>query len=217
MVTADLLGGPAECTQRASLRITVSSVREGEVVRRDRERDERLLARIGTGDAGALGELYDAYGRIVFAVIYRMLADPEAAEEVAQDVFHSVWRRAKGYDTARGAVRTWVLAIARNAAIDWQRTRGKRAQREVDLDAAADLPADASVEGQVIAGLRAERIQQAVRALPAEQRDVLALAFWGGLTQTEIARRTGTPLGTVKSRVRLGMEKLRQQLKEAGS
>ena len=118
---------------------------------------------------------------------------------------------------ARGAVRTWLLAIARNAAIDWRRTRGKRAQREVDLAAAADLPAAASVEGQVIAGLRAERIQQAVRTLPVEQRDVLALAFWGGLTQTEIARRTGTPLGTVKSRVRLGMEKLRQQLKEAGS
>lgn len=172
------------------------------------------MARIGSGDAGALGELYDAYGRIVFAVIYRMLASPEAAEEVTQDVFHSVWRRARDYDTGRGAVRTWLLAIARNAAIDWRRTRGKRLEREVELDAAAAVPEDSSVEGQVMANVRADRIREAVRSLPREQRDVLALAYWGGLTQAEIAHRTGTPLGTVKSRVRLGMEKLREQLAE---
>ncbi len=172
------------------------------------------MARIGSGDAGALGELYDAYGRIVFAVIYRMLASPEAAEEVTQDVFHSVWRRARDYDTSRGAVRTWLLAIARNAAIDWRRTRGKRLEREVELDAAAAVPEDSSLEGQVMANVRADRIREAVRSLPSEQRDVLALAYWGGLTQAEIAHRTGTPLGTVKSRVRLGMEKLREQLSE---
>jgi len=174
--------------------------------------DEALLERIAAGDAGALGELYDAYGRTVFAVVYRMLADPEAAEEVAQDVFHAVWRRAGGYQRDRGAVRTWLLAIARNAAIDWRRTRGKRVEREVELDAAAEMRADAGVEDSVLLSLRAERVREAVRILPAEQRDVLALAFWGGLTQTEIAERTGTPLGTVKSRVRLGMEKLRQYL-----
>ncbi len=174
--------------------------------------DEALLERIAAGDAGALGELYDAYGRTVFAVVYGMLADPEAAEEVAQDVFHAVWRRAGGYQRDRGAVRTWLLAIARNAAIDWRRTRGKRVEREVELDAAAEMRADAGVEDSVLLSLRAERVREAVRILPAEQRDVLALAFWGGLTQTEIAERTGTPLGTVKSRVRLGMEKLRQYL-----
>lgn len=176
--------------------------------------DGPLLTRIGSGDAAALGELYDAYGRIVFAVIYRMLASPEAAEEVTQDVFHSVWRRARDYDTGRGAVRTWLLAIARNAAIDWRRTRGKRLEREVGLDAAAAVPEDSSVEGQVVANVRADRIREAVRSLPSEQRDVLALAYWGGLTQAEIAARTGTPLGTVKSRVRLGMEKLRELLGE---
>lgn len=181
---------------------------------RDKGTDERLLDRIAAGDADGLGELYDAYGRIVFAVIHRMLASPEAAEEVAQDVFHSVWRRAGDYRRDRGAVRTWLLAIARNAAIDWRRTKGKRVERDVELDAVASLSADASVEVQVMASVRAERIREAVRALPTEQRDVLALAFWGGLTQSEIAQRTGTPLGTVKSRVRLGMEKLRQHLAE---
>lgn len=175
------------------------------------------MGRIAAGDAGALGELHDVYGRTVFAIIYRMLASPEAAEEVAQDVFHSVWRRAADYRRDRGAVRTWLLAIARNAAIDWRRTKGKRLEREVDLDAAATAPAESSVEDTVLVSLRAERVREGVRALPAEQRDVLALAFWGGLTQTEIAERTGTPLGTVKSRVRLGMEKLRQHLAEAAT
>lgn len=146
-----------------------------------------------------------------------MLGDAEAAEEVAQDAFHSVWRRAGDYRRERGAPRTWLLAIARNAAIDWRRTKGRRLERETELDAAAALPSAESVESSVLGGLRAERIREAVRALPPEQREVLALAFWGGLTQTEIAGRTGTPLGTVKSRVRLGMEKLRRQLEEEGA
>ena len=182
-----------------------------------RRPDEQLLACIAAGDALALGDLHDAYGRTVFAVVYRMLSSPEAAEEVVQDVFHSVWRRAGDYQRERGAVRTWLLAIARNAAIDWRRTKGKRMEREVELDAAASRPSESSVEDTVLMTLRAERVRDGVRALPAEQRDVLALAFWGGLTQTEIAERTGTPLGTVKSRVRLGMEKLRQLLAEAAT
>lgn len=176
-----------------------------------------MLQRIAAGDAGALGELYDAYGRTVLAVIGRMLESPEAAEEVAQDVFHSVWRRAGDHRPDRGSVRTWLLAIARNAAIDWRRTKGKRVEREVELDIAATRPSDSSVEETVLTSLRAERVREGVRALPPEQRDVLALAFWGGLSQSEIAARTGTPLGTVKSRVRLGMEKLRQHLAEAAT
>lgn len=172
------------------------------------------MARIAAGDAEALGRLYDAYGRIAFAVVYRMLSSPEAAEEVVQDVFHSVWRRAADFRRERGAVRTWILAIARNAAIDWRRTKGRRIEREVDLDAAAALPGGGEVVEEVMMTLRAEHIRAAVRLLPTEQRDVLALAFWGGLTQSEIASRTGTPIGTVKSRVRLGMEKLRAALAE---
>ena len=152
------------------------------------------------------------YGRIVFGVLYRLLGAPEPAEEVTQDAFHAVWRRAATYRSDRGAVRTWLLAIARNAAIDWRRTKGKRIEREAAIDEAAELVEETRVDDRVIASLRAERVREAVASLPHEQRTVLSLAFWSGLSQTEIAERTGTPLGTVKSRVRLGMTKLRDRL-----
>ncbi len=180
----------------------------------DKADDARLIERIAAGDAEALGELYDRYGRVAFGMVYRMLPGPEAAEEVAQDAFHAVWRQARSYRSDRGSVRTWLLAICRNAAIDWRRTKGKRVEREVAIDAAADLLSDARVDERVVTALRAERIRAVVAELPADQRDVLALAFWGGYSQSEIAARTNTPLGTVKSRVRLGMNKLRERLAE---
>ena len=171
------------------------------------------MARIAGGDPVALGELYDRHGRTVFGVLYRMLGAPEPAEEVAQDAFHAVWRRAGSYRGDRGSVRTWLLAIARNAAIDWRRTKGRRVEREAAIDEAAELVEDTHVDERVIASLRAERVRAAIAALPDEQRVVLSLAFWSGLSQREIAERTGTPLGTVKSRVRLGMAKLREGLR----
>jgi RNA polymerase sigma-70 factor (ECF subfamily) len=181
------------------------------VVPADKE-DVMLVERIAGGDAEALGDLYDRYGRVAFGMLYRMLPGPEAAEEVVQDAFHAVWRRASSYRPERGAVRTWLLAISRKAAIDWHRTRGKRTEREVSIEGAADLVADGKVDERVVDALRAERVRNAVAELPAEQRDVLSLAFWGGYSQSEIAARTNTPLGTVKSRVRLGMTKLRERL-----
>ena len=191
-----------------------SSGGSGVVVATDKAgEDAALLARIAGGDPDALGELYDRYGRVVFGVLYRLLGAPEAAEEVTQDAFHAVWRRAATYRADRGAVRTWLLAIARNAAIDWRRTKGKRIEREAAIDEAAELVEEIRVDERVIARLRAERVREAVASLPEEQRIVLSLAFWSGLSQTEIAERTATPLGTVKSRVRLGMTKLRDRLK----
>ncbi len=171
--------------------------------------DGRCLKRIAKGDAAALGELYDRYGRVVFGVLYRMLGSPEAAEEVAQDAFHSVWRNARTYRPDRGSVRTWLLAISRNAAIDWRRTKGKRVERETLIEEAAGLVVETLVEDRVGATLRAERVRAAVALLPNEQRQVLTLAFWGGLSQREIAARIGAPLGTVKSRAHLAMSKLR--------
>lgn len=175
--------------------------------------DTVLVARIARGDPVALGTLYDRYGRTVFGVLYRLLGAPEPAEEVAQDAFHAVWRRAATYEADRGSVRTWLLAIARNAAIDWRRTKGKRIEREAAIDEAVEFIEDTRVEDRVIANLRAERVRAAVALLPDEQRVALSLAFWSGLSQSEIAARTGTPLGTVKSRVRLGMSKLRDRLR----
>src|SRR5438132_1328684 len=119
-----------------------------------------LVERIAGGDAEALGDLYDRYGRVAFGMLYRMLPGPEAAEEVAQDAFHAVWRRASSYRPERGAVRTWLLAICRNAAIDWRRTRGKRSEREVSIDTAADLIADGRVDERVVDALREERVRE---------------------------------------------------------
>jgi RNA polymerase sigma-70 factor (ECF subfamily) len=191
-----------------------SSIPGTDVVTSDKaDVDGALVARIARGDPAALGELYDRHGRTVFGALYRMLGAPESAEEVAQDTFHAVWRRAGTYRADRGSVRTWLLAIARNAAIDWRRTKGRRADREAAIDEAAELVEEIRVDDRVIANLRAERVRAAVASLPAEQRVVLSLAFWSGLSQSEIATRTSTPLGTVKSRVRLGMSKLRDQLR----
>ena len=170
------------------------------------------MSRVAGGDADALGELYDHYGRVVFGVIYRMLGSPESAEEVAQNAFHSVWRQAGAYRPERGSVRTWLLAIARNAAIDWLRSKANRVSRETVIDESFALVDELRVEDRVIASLRAQRVRAAVASLPREQREVLSLAFWSGLSQTEIAQRTGAPLGTVKSRVRLGMARLREWL-----
>jgi RNA polymerase sigma-70 factor (ECF subfamily) len=175
--------------------------------------DRDLVARCAAGDADALGLLYDRYGRVVFGVLHALLPSPEAAEEVVQDAFHSVWRRARDYDAARGSVRTWLLAIARNAAIDWRRTRGKRAQRERPLE---EMPerADPSADDLVERAVRNARVRDALATLPAEQREVVVLAYYLGYTQEEIARRTHAPVGTVKGRARLAMSKLRRTLAE---
>jgi RNA polymerase sigma-70 factor (ECF subfamily) len=174
--------------------------------------DRRLMSRVAGGDADALGELYDHYGRVVFGLIYRMLGSPESAEEVSQNAFHSVWRQASAYRAERGSVRTWLLAIARNAAIDWRRSKANRKDRETAIDESLMLVDELRVEDHVIASLRAQRVRAAVASLPREQQEALSLAFWSGLSQSEIATRTGAPLGTVKSRVRLGMARLREWL-----
>lgn len=172
------------------------------------------MSRIARGEPDALGELYDQYGRVVFGTLYRMLGSPEVAEEITQNAFHSVWQQARSYRPERGSVRTWLLAISRNAAVDWRRTRGRHVDRETAIEKAAELVDEIRVDEHVIASLRAERVRAAVALLPREQRDALSLAFWSGLSQSEIAERTGTPLGTVKSRVRLGMARLRERLAE---
>ena len=140
-----------------------------------------------------------------------LLPSPEAAEEVVQDAFHSVWRRARDYDASRGSVRTWLLAIARNAAIDWLRTRGKRGERERPLEEVSER-ADPAAEALVERAVRGDRVRAALAALPPEQREVIVLAYYLGYTQEEIARRTQAPVGTVKGRARLAMTKLREAL-----
>ncbi len=170
------------------------------------------LRRAARGEAEALRRLYERYSPVVFAVALRILANRSEAEEVVQETFLEVWRRAREYDPRRGPAIAWMITIGRTRAIDRLRARASQdrtlAQTEV-APAAAFSPMELA-EGRETR----ERVQAALATLPAEQRRVLELAYFEGLSQSEIAKKTGDALGTVKTRVRLGMEKLAAVLAE---
>ena len=181
--------------------------------------DGALLQRIAAGDEHALGALYDRWSPLVFSLCVHVLGDEDEAEEAVEETFWQAWRQAARYDTTRGAVSTWLTTIARSRALD--RLRAKRRRQE---DAISDLSetkraaveesarrGDDPASGAEVSERRA-LVRQALLALPPEQREVLELAYFRGLSQTEIAERTGQPLGTIKTRVRLAMEKLRDRL-----
>ena len=182
-----------------------------------RASDEAVLLAIQRRDDAALAELYDRYGRLAFGLAYRVVGERGGAEDVVQEAFLSVWRHAARYRPERGGARSWLLAIVHNAAIDRRRGRFKRELSDVELDSVAfALETDAEDTFVVVAaGIRAEQVREALTALPLEQRQAIELAYFGGLTHQEIAERTGTPLGTVKSRMRLGLLKLRTLLADA--
>jgi RNA polymerase sigma-70 factor (ECF subfamily) len=176
--------------------------------------DDLLLAAIGRGDPNALGLLYDRYNRLAIAVAYRVLGDHTAAEDTVQDAFLAVWRRIDSFDPTRGSARGWLLTIVRNAAVDRRRGRHARALQDAPLD---DVTFRLATDGEetfseVAASVEAARVRDALAVLPTEQREAIELAYFGGLTHQEIADRTGTALGTVKGRMRLGLHKLRAAL-----
>jgi RNA polymerase sigma-70 factor (ECF subfamily) len=179
--------------------------------------DEELAAALMARDAGALEELYDRYGRIAFSLAVRIVGSPETAEEVVQEAFLSVWNGATTYQAGRGAVRTWLLSIAHHRAVDATRRKAVRVQT-------APFPEDDRVQyagGQdvwsdVSRSLTQQEVRSALAVLPQEQRESIELAYFGGLTYPEIAQRLNLPLGTVKSRLRLGLQKLRTFLEGAG-
>jgi RNA polymerase sigma-70 factor (ECF subfamily) len=185
---------------------------------RDRE-DDDLLASVQERDDDALAELYDRYGRLAFGLACRILGERGVAEDVVQEAFLAVWRRAGSYQADRGSVRGWLMSIVHNAAIDRRRGRFKREQSDVALDDLAfKLETDAEDTFATVAdGIVAEQVRGALAGLPDEQRQAIELAYFGGLTQQEIAERTGTPLGTVKSRMRLGLHKLRGLLQDVAA
>lgn len=176
--------------------------------------DAVLMARIEAQDAGALGELYDRHAARLLGLARRILGGGGEAEEVVQEVFLFAWRGAESYDARRGAVLTWLLVATRSRSIDRLRSQRSSSRPPTQpLAEAGDPPADADVEA-ASADREWEAIcRAAVRELPAEQRAVLELAYFEGLTQQEIAERTATPLGTVKTRARLGLMKLRERLR----
>ena len=171
------------------------------------------MAAIANGDESALRSLYERYGRIVYSVSYRVTADAHLAEECTQDAFVRVWRRARDFDPARAKVSTWLFAIARNRAIELWRSRTRRLDGgHVDgLDAAGAVVDETAADPAelVAAADEAVRISEALGSLPPEQLEALQLAYFDGLTHHEIAERLRLPLGTVKGRIRLGLDRLR--------
>jgi RNA polymerase sigma-70 factor (ECF subfamily) len=177
--------------------------------------DAQLLDGIARSDEASLAALYDRYHLLAFSLALRVVNDRGRAEDVVQDAFLSVWRKAGSYVSGRGSVKTWLTSIVRNRAIDLVRAR-----RESDGDDEAVLlalrdPRPGVVE-QVTASLDRQTIRSAITELPLEQRQAIAMAYFEGLSHSEIADATGLALGTVKSRIRLGMHRLKGLLLEAG-
>lgn len=175
--------------------------------------DERLVTALEGRDQRALETLYNRYGDYVYSVCLRMVGDVQLAEDLTQEVFLRVWRRPDLYDVARGRFVTWLLSVARNRGIDERRSRGRRFRHESPPSLATEemLATAHTPDEEDVAVLSEERvsIERALASLPAEQRLAIQLAYFGGYTQQEIALGLHQPLGTVKTRIRLGLQKLR--------
>lgn len=174
--------------------------------------DETLLALISSHDEGALGKLYERYARLLYSIALRITNDRAASEEVLQDVFHSVWLKATTFRPTAGSVSGWLSGIARNRAIDEVRTRWHRAREfEVSLDHLPDWGGAVERSLEQFAVLRAD-LMSALGTLPVLQRQAIELAYYDGLSSSEIAAHLDEPIGTIKGRLRLGMDKLRHMM-----
>lgn len=180
-------------------------------------RSSQLLRHIADGDERALEELYGLYAGRIYAAACRLLASPGEAEEIVQESFLDVWNRAATFDSRRGDPGAWVMSIGRNRAIDRLRARATRSRT---LEAVRNDPASAlqvDPENELAAAQARRRVSAALEVLSPEQRAVVELAYFDGLSQAEIATRTGDPLGTVKGRARAALEKLAAQLTKEGA
>lgn len=179
------------------------------------DEDRDLVVRMSAGETKALARFYERWSRPVYALVMQLVRDADDADDVVEDTFYQAWRQASRYEPSRGAVSTWIVTIARSRALD--RLRSRRRLREepltpvISLDELTDGVNRDPASGAEASEMR-ERVAEALKALPAEQREVLELAYFAGLSQTEIAEKTGQPLGTVKTRTRLAGQKLREWL-----
>jgi len=177
------------------------------------EADINVVQRLAAGDRDAVAELYDRHAARIMGLAIRIVRNSSDAEDVVQELFSQAWRIAPNYQPARGSVAGWLLMMARSRAID--RLRSRQPRRDVDDRPDLDgLPADvAPVSEQLIASQQVAHVREAMTALPVEQRTALELAYFEGLTQSEIAERTQTPLGTVKTRIRTALTSLRRSVR----
>jgi RNA polymerase sigma-70 factor, ECF subfamily len=171
--------------------------------------DDALLEAVQRQQQEAIEELYDRYGRIAFSLAYRIVNDYGVAEDVVQDAFLRVWRQAGSFTSGRGTVKNWLLSIVHHRAIDVLRSRGDRPRRDLPLDSAEFVPANADVWREVSRSLERDTVRSALATLPDAQRETIELAYFGGYTYVEISDLMDVPLGTVKSRMRLGLEHMR--------
>ncbi len=181
--------------------------------------DEQLVEALAAGDDDALSVLYDRYAKAVFSLAARITRDQSTAEEVTQEVFVRTWRSAATYTASRGRFASWLLSVTHHLAVDQLRRRNARPQAVATIDdlVVQGLPdTRTDIEEEALVRERRDAIVRALSQLPPAQRQVIELAYFGGLTHVEIATRLGDPLGTVKTRMRLGVMKLRDLLQRPG-
>ena len=176
--------------------------------------DEALVSLVASSDEQALAELYDRFGRVAYGLALRILRDEALAQDAVQEAFLGVWRSADRYLPERAKASTWILTLVHRRAVDLVRREDRR--RGESLDDAPEPIALSTVEGAATLGFQRRVVQEALKGLPAEQREALELAYYGGLTQSELAERLGQPLGTIKSRMFMGLSRLRDLLAQAG-
>jgi RNA polymerase sigma-70 factor (ECF subfamily) len=177
------------------------------------EHDEELAKRLQRREPDAMAELYDRFGRLAYSVILSIVRDVAVAEDLVQETFLRVWNRAQGFEAGRGALGPWLLAIARNRAIDHVRSVGSRMERNsFEFDAREHPSLFVDMEREVFNTDHARLIRSAIAKLNANQQKVIELAYYEGLSQTEMAERMGQPLGTVKTWVRTALRVLRDEL-----
>ena len=188
------------------------------VLREKAERlaDEELMPLISDKDPEAFEVFYDRHGGVAFSLAYRILGDRTAAEDCIQEAFISIWRSGARFDRTRGSVRSWTLSIVRNRAIDALRSKaGKAPKLTFDDDAILESrPAEELTDDEAMRHETATEVRGALSQLPGDQSKVIQLAYFGGFSQSEISRMLGVPLGTVKGRMRLGLEKIRGEMAE---
>ena len=172
--------------------------------------DEDLISLVQTSDAEAFATLYDRHIRAAYCLAYRMMGEKQAAEDLAQEAFIKVWRRAGSYRAQKASVRTWILSIVHNRGIDQLRSHAsrRRTQEKIEASAASSQPSEEAF-AETWRNTQAEQVREALSTLPKEQLKILELAYFSGYTHVQIAELLNVPLGTVKGRMRLGLKKIR--------